>query len=170
MSTFEEWYEQDMMRLFNYFSYRVRDRALAEDLTAAVCEKAVQNLHRYNPLQGDMAGWIFGIARHELQHHFRADRRRQPALSLESLPDMQSRGETVEEQVDRLALVRAAIRHLGSLSERDQDIIALRYGANLTSEETARMLGLSSENVRVMLHRALQKLRNMLISEAEVVK
>src|SRR5699024_6601508 len=75
-SEFEEWYEHDMPRLFNYLSYRVRDRAAAEDLTAAICEKAVQNLHRYDPARSDLAGWIFGIARNELLHYLRSYRRR----------------------------------------------------------------------------------------------
>lgn len=167
-SEFEQWYEQDMPRLFNYLSYRLRDRAAVEDLTAAICEQAVQNLHRYNPAHGDMAGWMFGIARHELLHYFRSHRRQPPPLSLDSLPELIADGETVEEQSARLSLTRAALRYLGELSEREQDIIALRYGADLPSEEIARIVGVTAGNARVTLHRALGKLRDLLISENEV--
>lgn len=167
-SEFEQWYERDMPRLFNYLSYHVCDREAAEELTSAVCEKAAQNLHRYDPGQGDMAGWVFGIARRELLHHWRGKGRRPASLSLDSLPDMQASGETVEEQAHRLALTRAALRYLGELSGREQELIALRYGADLNSEQIARIVGLTAGNVRVMLHRALDKLRHRLISEQEV--
>ncbi len=165
---FEAWYEADMPRLFNYLSYRVRDRESAEDLTAAVCEKAMQLLHRYDPRQGDMAGWIFGIARNELLHYLRDHSRRLQEVSLDKLPDMQARGETVEQQVSRLTLTRMAIQRLGELSEDEQELIALRYGAGLNSNEIGRIVGLTPGNVRVKLHRALEQLRTMLISEEEV--
>lgn len=166
-SEFEQWFDQDMPRLFNYLSYRISDRAAVEDLTAAICEKGVQNLHRYDPARSDMAGWMFGIARHELLHYLRTQRRRPPPLSLDSLPELIASGETVEERAARLDLTRAALRHLGKLSEREQDILALRYGADLPSHEIARMVGMTAGNTRVTLHRALEKLRHLLIAEHE---
>lgn len=167
-SEFEQWYEHDMPRLFNYLSYRVRDRAAVEDLTAAICEKAVQNLHRYDAARSDMAGWIFGIARNELLHYLRSHRRRPANVSLDRLPDMLASGESVEEQANRMALTRDAMRRLGELSEQEQEMIALRYGADLNSDQIARMMGLTAGNVRVKLHRALEKIRELLISYEEV--
>jgi RNA polymerase sigma-70 factor (ECF subfamily) len=94
---FERWYEQDVGRLYNYLCYRLGDSAQAEDLTAAICERAVRNLDRYDPLQATFGAWMFGIARNELLHVLR-DRKRRPAhLSLEMLPELESDGATVEE-------------------------------------------------------------------------
>src|SRR5687767_16033197 len=96
-SQFETWYEQDMQRLFNYISYRVADKALAEDLTSAVCEKAIDNLHRYDPFQSSLGGWIFGIARNELMHYYRHRSRTSQRISLDTLPELRAEGTSVEE-------------------------------------------------------------------------
>lgn len=44
LDLFELWYEQEMPHLFNYVCYRVRDEALAEEITSTVCEQALVHL------------------------------------------------------------------------------------------------------------------------------
>jgi RNA polymerase sigma factor (sigma-70 family) len=51
---------------------------------------------------------------------------------------------------------------LEKLSVRDRELIALRYGADLTSAQIAARLGLSTNAVEVALHRALARLRGHL--------
>jgi RNA polymerase sigma-70 factor (ECF subfamily) len=167
LDQFEGWYEHQMPRLFAFVCYRLGDQAAAEDLTALICEKAMTNLHRYDAERGDMGGWIYGIARHEVQR-YRRDYRRAPAMiSLGALPNMQASGASIEEIFQRTELTRCVIQHLGNLPERDQEIVALRYGAELSHNQIAEMLGLSTGNVRVLLHRALDKLHQILIHQYE---
>jgi RNA polymerase sigma factor (sigma-70 family) len=167
ITRFEAWYEQDMPRLFNYISYRVRDEAVAEDLTSAVCEKAIESLHRYDALQSKLDAWIFGIARNELMHYYRHRSRTPQRVSLDGLPELVAEGASVEEIVSRTALTRQAIQLLDQLDDREQEIIALRYGADLTSGEIARLIDLTPGNVRVVLHRAMDRLHTLLVNEHE---
>jgi RNA polymerase sigma factor (sigma-70 family) len=160
---FEMWYEQEVARLFNYISYRVRNRAAAEDLLGTICEKAVTNLHRYDPVQGSIRWWIYGIARHELLHYWRDASRKPGTVSLDSLPELRTRDASVEDSAERLAAARSLIHQLSELPEREQELIALRYGADLPTQDIARIMGLTDGNVRVMLHRTLDKLRNLLV-------
>jgi RNA polymerase sigma-70 factor (ECF subfamily) len=48
---------------------------------------------------------------------------------------------------------------LGTLSERDRELIALKYGAEMTNRDIAHATGLSESNVGTVLHRAVQALR-----------
>jgi DNA-directed RNA polymerase specialized sigma24 family protein len=56
---------------------------------------------------------------------------------------------------------------LAQLSEQDQELIALRFGADLTAAQMAQILGSKTNTVEVALHRALARLRSILESESE---
>jgi RNA polymerase sigma-70 factor (ECF subfamily) len=71
-------------------------------------------------------------------------------------PASESATEEMEEQaMRRLSLTRAVAR----LDERERELIALRYGADLTARQIGGMLGLRPNAVEVALHRALGRLR-----------
>ena len=67
-------------------------------------------------------------------------------------------GELEAESVARLDLRRAVL----TLDPRDRELIALRYGADLTARQIAELLGGRTNTVEVALHRALDRLRTML--------
>ena len=48
---------------------------------------------------------------------------------------------------------------LSQLADRDRELVALKYGAGLTNRAIAGLSGLSESNVAVILHRAVQTLR-----------
>ena len=164
---FAAWYQQDMQRLYSYIAYRVRDKAAAEELTSAVCEKALLNLHRYDAARAPLHAWVLGFARHEVQHYFRDQLARPEPITLDALPHIEARGSTVEESAHRALLTRKVLQHIDQLPEREQDILALRFGAELPHDEIARTLGLTSGNVRVLYSRALEKLQQLLQDETE---
>jgi RNA polymerase sigma-70 factor (ECF subfamily) len=51
---------------------------------------------------------------------------------------------------------------LGHLSERDREVLALRYGGDLTGPEVAEVLGLTLANVQQVTSRSLRKLQQLL--------
>jgi RNA polymerase sigma factor (sigma-70 family) len=51
---------------------------------------------------------------------------------------------------------------LATLSERDREILALRFGGDLTGAQIAGLTGLSLANVQQVLSRALRRLRSEL--------
>jgi RNA polymerase sigma factor (sigma-70 family) len=53
-------------------------------------------------------------------------------------------------------------RAVAGLSPRDRELVALRYGADLTAREIARLVGVSTNGTEVALHRALRRLRERL--------
>jgi RNA polymerase sigma-70 factor, ECF subfamily len=119
-------------------------------VTSAVFENAVRYRDTYDPTKGEPIAWLLGIARRSLAQAF-ADRAEEPR----ELDRASASTEFENETIERLTLDSA----LATLGERDQELIALRYGADLRARQIADVVGLTTNAVEVALHRALTKLR-----------
>ncbi|MEA4908232.1 MAG: sigma-70 family RNA polymerase sigma factor [Anaerolineaceae bacterium] len=148
-------YDQFLPRLFHYFYYKTGDAHVAEELTASTFEKAWKNRHRYRARLGEYRFYLFGIAQKVAVDYFR---RRRPEVGLDEvgeLPGPASVEEHVEQRLDGQRL--AAL--LRRLPEEDRTLVALKYGAELTNREIARLTGLSESNVGTRLYRLVGRLR-----------
>lgn len=150
-------YDEHVWRVYGFFAYRMRNRADAEDLTQQTFERALRSWSRYDPARAGVTTWLLVIARNLLIDHFRADRsaRRQPLDALDGEHD--ALAETGE-QPD-LGLEPDLERALASLGARERDLIALRFGGDLTGPEIAEATGLSLANVQQILSRSLRRMR-----------
>jgi RNA polymerase sigma factor (sigma-70 family) len=136
-------------RVYAYVAYRIGAGPDAEDLTSETFERALRYRNSYDPQKGDPLPWLLGIARRLIEG-------RPPRLDVASeLPDHPAEGDLADAAVRRLALSSAVSR----LDQRDRDLIALRYGADLTARQIAETLDLRTNAVEVALHRALGRLR-----------
>jgi RNA polymerase sigma factor (sigma-70 family) len=138
-------------RVYSYVAYRIGEGPDAEDVTSDVFERALRYRGTYEPGRGAPLPWLLGIARRciaDLGH------RSPPAVELDDL-ERPSPEDTEAQTVGRLSLSAA----LGRLDERSRDLIALRYGADLSARQIGELLGLRTNTVEVALHRTLGKLR-----------
>ena len=144
--------------VYAYAATLLRDRAAAEDATAAAFERAYRRRKGFDPRRGSPRAWLFGIARNAALDELRR-RKRGAALGAEP-PDPATAAP--EDEVD-LAIRRAAVRAaLGGLEPRERELIALRFHAGLELAEVAAVLQISPSNAGTRLHRAMQKLRKAL--------
>ena len=81
-------YSEQLSRVFNYFRYRVLNRATAEDLTSTTFEKAWRARGRYRSDRASVGTWLLSIARNVAIDHFRGLRREVPLEELADLPEM----------------------------------------------------------------------------------
>lgn len=144
-------------RVYAYVARRIGDGPDAEDVTSDVFERAVRYRASYDASQGKPIVWLIGIARHRIDDFWRtrADGRSDPVdLAEADLGD--NGGEGFEDRtVRRLELASA----IATLDEGDRDLIALRYGADLTARQIATLLEMRVNTVEVALHRAVGRLR-----------
>jgi RNA polymerase sigma-70 factor, ECF subfamily len=144
-------------RVYSYVAYRIGDGPDAEDITSETFERAVRYRKSYDPRKGEPLAWLIGIARRCIEG-------RPPALEFAvDLPDQPDVHELEDETLRRLALSGA----VGRLEARDRELIALRYGADLTARQIAGLLDLKTNAVEVALHRALGRLRTGLEGTGE---
>lgn len=148
-------FTETLPRVFNYVFYRVGDEALAEDLTAKTFESAWKDRRRYRPDRASPLTWLLGIARHTVADHFRCSRADLSLDAARHLPSAHSTDEVAEQQA-RLERLHALLQQLPA---REQELIALKYGASLTNRDIAALTGLSESNVGTILSRAIHKLR-----------
>lgn len=149
-------YWEQMPRVYNFFRYRMGDNALAEDLTATTFVKAWRNREQYSHDLGAFSTWLFTIARHVAVDHFR---RQRDEASLETMPHLMDDMD-VEKTVQQRGDFDHLRRLLEGLSERERELVALKYGAELTNRAIAELSGLSESNVGTILHRVVHKLRD----------
>lgn len=158
-----EMLDQFQARIYKYLRYRGLDVDEANDLTSAVFERAVGKLASYDPTRGAPNTWLFAIARNILNSHWRAAGLHK-TLPLEAVEEQPAFDPPPEETVVRRETRRELIEALGSLDDRERDLIALKFSALITNREIASLTGLTESNVGVILFRALRKLRTLLFA------
>jgi RNA polymerase sigma-70 factor, ECF subfamily len=139
-------------RVYAYVAYRVGDGPDAEDITSDTFERAVRYRESFDESRGEPLGWLLGIARHCVDDAW--SRRSLPTIPEEMA---QTTAQDLEaETVQRLTLTDAIER----LDERSRDLLALRYGADLSARQIGRLLDLKTNAVEVALHRSVARLRS----------
>jgi RNA polymerase sigma factor (sigma-70 family) len=153
---FDRLYAEHAQPLFGFLVYRTGDRQLAEDLLADAFERAMRGRRWFNRRKASEKTWLYAIALNCLRDHQRRGRAEQRAVERSSASaltrDPESEFSDVEARDD---LTRA----LGTLSAEEREAIALRYGADLTVPEIARLTKERLTTVEGRIYRALRKLR-----------
>jgi RNA polymerase sigma-70 factor, ECF subfamily len=145
--------ERLIRRVYSYVAYRLGDGPEAEDVTSAVFERAVRYREAYDSSKGEPIAWLLGIARRSVEAAFAPH-----PVPMGDVPDRPGPDDVEERVVTNLTLAAAVKR----LEQRDQELIALRYGADLTAAQIGEVLEMRTNTVEVALHRALERLRTLL--------
>ena len=105
---------------------------------------------------------MFGIARNELRAYFRLLKQQPIQISIDSLPEFTFQMQSPEQDYQRKEAFLSVLRALTKLPDRDQEVIALRYGAGLPAGQIASIMELDENHVGVLLHRTVEKLKKSL--------
>jgi RNA polymerase sigma-70 factor, ECF subfamily len=144
--------------IYRYVAIRLRRREDAEDVTQLVFERIVAALPRYRHSGRPFQAWAFRIARNAVIDHQRRLRPTEPLGAIAEPAD----GQLLEARsvhAEEIRELRAAIR---ALTPDQQEALALRYGAELSAEEAARVMGRRAGTVRGLTFRAIEALRRQL--------
>jgi RNA polymerase sigma-70 factor (ECF subfamily) len=155
-AVFADLYLEHTGAIFNYCLFRVGERAVAEDLTADVFERAWRARGRYRPKRGTFATWLFSIARRRVVDWQRRQRRRPLSPLSDGHPDDALSPEDRAEGAERQAALRGLLLQLRA---GEQELIALKFGAGMTNRDIALLLGKSETAVGSAVHRVMVKLR-----------
>ena len=155
-ANFEELYRAELPRVYNFFRYRVGDNQHAEDLTSETFEKAWRHRERYRYDLAAFSTWLFTIARRVAQDYFRKHHHEIPLEEISNISANRSVEDISQQDADFAHLSVLLAR----LADRERELVALKYGAELTNRAIARLSGLSESNVGVILHRTILLLRS----------
>jgi|SRR5581483_4491064 len=138
-------------RVYSFVAYRLGDGPDAEDVTNDTFERALRYRESYDRRKGEPITWLLGIARRCI------DDALSNRLPFAEAPEIEAPGHE-EDSLRKLELNRA----LAALAEKDRELLALRYGADLSARQIAEILEQKTNAVEVALHRALDRLRRQL--------
>lgn len=157
---FTELFQQYYPRVYNYLRYRVRVPEDAEDLIGLVFEKAYTHREQFDPARGSFSTWLFNIAHNSLANYYRTQQRRLTWEAEGSMPEDVVIPETSPEtQVIQQETIAHLLQGLTRLSERDQEVISLKFAGRLSNQEIGQVMDLKEKTVSVVLLRAMRRLQ-----------
>jgi RNA polymerase sigma-70 factor (ECF subfamily) len=156
---FERLFAEHAQPLLGFLVYRTGDRALSEDLVADTFERVLTARRSFDRRKASEKTWLYTIALNLLRDHMRrtaaASRSLERVAAREPEPQPNSPLESVE--------LRDSLQQaLGTLSDEEREAISLRYGADLTVPEIAKLTGEKLTTVEGRVYRSLHKLKHEL--------
>lgn len=148
-------YTEQLPRVYNFLRYRLGNEAVAQDLTSRTFEKAWRDRQRYRRDLAKFSTWLLQIARNVVVDYYRTRHEHAP---LEAAAEVAADGTPEEDALIRSNFARLSVLS-AQLSERERELLALKYGAGATNRAISEVTGLSESNVGTILHRAVQNLR-----------
>ena len=162
-----ELFQQHYARIYNYLRYRVDSVDDAEDLAGTIFERAFKNRKQFDADRGTFSTWLFRIAHNELVSHYRK-RKSRSAWETHTAPpaDLVISESSPEAKVIHQETLIQLLHELARLSERDQEIISLKFAGRLRNQEIGQIMDMKEKTVSVVLLRAVRRLRLQLEEEA----
>jgi RNA polymerase sigma-70 factor (ECF subfamily) len=160
---FVETYKQYYPRLFAYIYARVGNAHQSEDIVSDVFERVYLKLDSLRDRDA-MATWLFTIARNAIVSHVRKYSR-ETVVGHDVMRELLPATASVESEVMHREDLAGITRAVRTFSQREQDIIALKFDAELANAQIARVMGLTEQNVRVIIFRTIRKLRKIVAAQ-----
>ena len=161
-SAFEELYEYFFPRVYNFIFARLKNVADADDVTSITFIKMNENLEFFDPNKAAFSTWLFRIANNALIDHTRIHEKSNETEWDELLDPSAPESEEPETRMMSSETNRELLLALEKLNERERRIVELKFWGELDTRSIAEVLSISESNVRVTLHRTLDKLKNLL--------
>ena len=159
---FELLYNEYYDKVLKYIAGHTDSVQEAEDLASEVFVKCYDNFESYDSSKASVKTWIYAITKNCLKNYYRGKKNN---LSLDDSDNgiAEPADKTDMESAVELTEMRKVLADaLMTLDERNRRVVVLKYFSEKPSKEIARIMGLSDENVRVMLNRSLKKMRDHL--------
>lgn len=153
-------YKEFFSRIYRYVYLKVQNRQLAEDISEMVFLRALEAIEKYQMRGLPFSSWLFRIAHNLIideQRKNRGDRE----VALEEAPGVSSGEDPVMLAEKGIALeqVKDAMK---KLTRAQQEVVELRFAAELSIAEIARIMGKNEGAIKALQHSAIQSLRKIL--------
>jgi RNA polymerase sigma-70 factor (ECF subfamily) len=152
-------YRESYDKITRYASVHIGSITDAEDIAGEVFLKAWESLGTYKKRGIPMQAWLFKIAHNLVVDHLRKSSRRK-TVGIENITIESD--ENLEKNAEKRVEVERVKKSMAKLTSEQRQVISLRFFGELSSKETAAILGKSDGAVREMQRAATSKLRALL--------
>jgi RNA polymerase sigma-70 factor (ECF subfamily) len=150
---FAQLYDAYVERVYRYVYFRVTDDMTAEDLTSQVFLKAWEHLDRYQQGGSPFLAWLYTIARNQVIDHYRTHK---ATVALDDVVSVAAEGRALDDEVQEAFNMDAMRDALQFLTEEQQQVLILKFIADLPTKTIAKTMDLSEGAIRAVQMRALQ--------------
>ena len=167
---FSKIYDSYVNKVFRFIFLKVATKEIAQDLTSQVFTKVwnkmrsdqTNQINRTNRTTNikNWPAYIYQIARNEIVDHYREKTKFQ-IISTEAI-EISSQEPDIEQKQDELSAIKDIKQAISGLDDECQNIIIFRYVDNMPFKEIAEITGKPEVTVRVIAHRAIKELREIL--------
>ena len=161
---FAHLYERHVERIYRYLRARGANDDNAAELAAITFERALTHIDRYRPGKSGFGGWLIGIARNAFIDATRRHANRW--VNLAEAADLASADKSPEDSAIAAEERRWILGLVARLPDIQQDALALRFAAGLSSREIAMVIGKSEAATKKLLTRALAVLEEAIRNDA----
>jgi RNA polymerase sigma-70 factor (ECF subfamily) len=157
-ASFGELYDFYLPRIYGFVYRRVQERSVAEDLTAATFQRALESVRQRDFRNDAFGGWLYRVAANAVVDHVRRGRR---VVPLDGADTSHGATDDFAAALDRDELRTAMSR----ISGAHREVLTLRFYDDLDADEASAVLGCSRGTFAVRLHRAIAALRGAIVQE-----
>jgi RNA polymerase sigma-70 factor (ECF subfamily) len=164
---FEDLYRDHLRDVYSYAYYRVGNHHDAEDLTEQAFLQAYRHFERARRESNGrpLRPWLIRIA-HNLASNYHRDRARRPTAALDAV-EPPSHPHATERVVEGREELREVIDHLEELPDDRREALIMRFALGMSNREIARALGRTDGATKVLIHRAIKQLEELMSPEAD---
>lgn len=157
--TFESFYKTYYPVVLGYLCKKTGSISDAEDIAGKVFLYCFEKWDEYDPQKASQKTWLFLIVR---SRWIDSIRRKRDSVNIDLIEAvLPEKSDSIENALKLEALRQELAEALGQLPEKQRDAVILRYFGNYEDTDIAAHLGTTPGNVRVMIHRGLEKLRKI---------
>ena len=156
-------YDHYMTPIYRFIALKVGTRQEAEDLAHEVFISAWQKLPTYQAQGFPFSSWLYKIARNRVIDYYRT---KKTHLSIDdeiaTNEDMFGVQSEIDEALDMGLDIAAVKEAMQQLTGEQREVVQLRFLDELSPAEIAKVLDKREGTVRIIQHRAIQKLKIIL--------
>ncbi len=151
-------FEKYHVKLYNFFLRMIRNKEISKDLTQDVFQRILKYRETYNP-EHEFKTWMFQIARNSMYQHFNKNNLRvvDPDSNEQKVYEDSSSIREMENELKKKTLYEA----LSLLNKEQREIIELARFQGLKYKEIAELTDSSEAAIKVKVHRAINRLREV---------
>ena len=157
VASFGKLFEMYFKPVYRFIFFKVGSKETAEDLASLTFEKAWKGLAGFDG-RNSFKTWLYAIAKNTVIDYYRSKKN---SFSIEELEDVFQSPEDVARETEIKDDTKRLLHSVNKLKSEWRKIVEFKYIFELSNEEISYMTGLSDGNIRVILTRALKKLKQI---------
>lgn len=157
---FGQIYDQYIDKIYRFVYLKVSSQEIAEDIVSKVFLKGWEAFESQSIEIKNPGAFLYQIARNAVVDHYR-DKGRANVVSADASPEIADPGTNAQDKAILSADINTLRRGIQKLEKEYQDILIWHYLEDMPISNIAELLGRPAGTIRVMLHRGLRDLKDI---------